>query len=59
MKSQMKKTITPLQKLRIGQQWEKARLSYFKSKGDNERVNELTTKIKGIEKEIENTYWEG
>ena len=31
----------------------KARLSYFKSKGDDERVNELTTKIKGIEKEIE------
>ena len=55
----MRKTMTPLQKLRLGQQWEKARLSYFKSKGDYERVDELTTKIKGIEKEIEDTYWEG
>ena len=59
MIGQMKKTITPLQKLRIGQQWEKARLSYFKSKGDCDRVNELTTKINGIEKEIEDAYWEG
>ena len=55
----MKKTITPLQKLMLGKQWEKARLSYFKSKGNNERVNELTAKIKGIEKEIEHEYWEG
>ena len=55
----MKKTSTPLQKLRLGQQWEQARLSYFKSKGDNERVNELTAKIKGIEKEIEDAYWKG
>ena len=59
MISQMKKTTTPLQKLRLSQQWEKARLSYFKSKGDNEMVNELTAKIKGIKKEIEDTYWQG
>ena len=54
----MRNAITPLQKLRLGQQWENARLAYFRSKGDEEKVIELTSKINAIEKKLENAYWE-
>lgn len=32
--------------------WEHVRVAYFKNKGDIEKVNELTTKIKSIKVEL-------
>ena len=54
----MNNTITPIEKLLMAQIWEKTRLSYFKEKGNGEKVIELTKKLMAIKKEIEDANWE-
>ena len=54
----MNNAITPIEKLLTAQIWEKTRLSYFKSKGNEDKVIELTKKLKFIKKEIEDINWE-
>ena len=54
----MNNAITPMKKLLMAQIWEKTRLSYFKANGNDEKVIELTKKLKAITKEIEDAYWE-
>ena len=54
----MNNAITPIEKLFTSQIWEKTRLSYFKSKGNEDKVIELTKKLKVIKKEIEDVNWE-
>ena len=54
----MNNAITPIEKLLTAQIWEKTRLSYFKSKGNEDKVIELTKKLKVIKKEIEDVNWE-
>ena len=46
----MNNAITPIEKLLVAQIWEKARLSYFQSQGNEDRVIELTKKLKLIKK---------
>ena len=54
----MNHAITPMEKLLMAQIWEKTRLSYFKSKGNGDKVIELTKKLKFIRKEIEDANWQ-
>ena len=54
----MNNAITPIEKLLVAQIWEKTRLSYFQSQGNEDRVIELTKKLKLINKQIEDTKWE-
>ena len=54
----MNNAITPIEKLLMTQIWEQTRLSYFKSKGNEDKVVELTKKLKVIKKEIEDVNWE-
>ena len=54
----MNNAITPIKNLLMAQIWEKTRLSYFKSKGYEDKVVELTKKLRVIKKEIEDTNWE-
>ena len=49
----MNNAITPIEKLLMAQIWEKTSLSYFKAKGNDEKVIELTKKLKAIKKNIE------
>ena len=53
----MKNAITPIEKLLMAQIWEKTRLSYFKAKGNEDKVIELAKKLKFIKKEIEDVSW--
>ena len=46
----MNNAITPIEKLLVAQIWEKTRLSYFQSQGNEDRVIELTKKLKLIKK---------
>ena len=54
----MKNAITPIEKLLMAEIWEKTRLSYFKSQGNEDKVIEITKKLKVIEKGIEDLRWE-
>ena len=54
----MNNVITPIEKLLMAEIWEKTRLTYFKSKGNEDKVVELTKKLKVIKKEIEDINWE-
>ena len=54
----MNNSITPIEKLLMAQIWEKTRLSYFKSKGNEDKIIELTKKLRVINKEIEDINWE-
>ena len=54
----MNNAITPIEKLLMAQIWEKTRLSYFESRGNEDKVIELTRKLKVIKKEIEDVNWE-
>ena len=54
----MNNAITPIEKLLVAQIWEKTRLSYFQSQGNEDRIMELTEKLKLIKKEIEDAKWE-
>ena len=54
----MNNAITPIESslwLKFGN---KTRLSYFQEKGSDEKVIELTKKLKAIKKEIEDANWE-
>ena len=54
----MNNALTPLEKLLVAQIWEKTRLSYFQSQGNEDKVIELTKKLKVIKKDIEDANWE-
>ena len=54
----MKNAITPIEKLLVAQIWEKTRLSYFESRGNEDKVIEIAKKLKVIKKEIEDANWE-
>ena len=54
----MNNAITPIEKLLMAEIWEKTRLSYFQSQGNEDRIMELTKKLKLIKKEIEDAKWE-
>ncbi|MEC7738006.1 MAG: hypothetical protein VYE46_03915 [Cyanobacteriota bacterium] len=54
----MNNAITPIEKLLMAETWEETRLSYFKSKGNEEKVVEITKKLKIIKKGIEDCCWE-
>ena len=54
----MTNAITPIEKLLTAQIWEKTRLSYFKSKGNEDKVIEIAKRLKVIKKEIEDINWE-
>ena len=43
---------TPVEKLEFAMKWENIRVAYFKEKGDNEKADELTQKIKFIKVEL-------
>ena len=43
---------TPVEKLEFAIKWENIRVAYFKEKGDNEKADELTRKIKFIKVEL-------
>ena len=49
---------TPIEKLLMAQIWEKTRLSYFKEKGNEDKVIELTKRLKVIKKEIDDANWQ-
>ena len=55
----MNNAITPMEKLLMAQIWEKTRLSYFKAKGNEDKVIELTKRLKVIKKEIEEVFIKG
>ena len=54
----MNNAITPIEKLLTAEIWEKTRLSYFKSQGNQDKVVEITRKLKVIERGIEDCRWE-
>ena len=41
-----------MEKLEFAMKWENIRVAYFKEKGDNEKADELTRKIKFIKVEL-------
>ena len=41
-----------MEKLEFAMKWENIRVAYFKEKGDDEKANELTRKIKFIKVEL-------
>ena len=43
---------TPIEKMEFAMKWENIRVAYFKQKGDNEKVDELTTKINFLKVEL-------
>lgn len=43
---------TPIEKMEFAMKWEKIRVAYFKQKGDNEKVDELTAKINFLKVEL-------
>lgn len=54
----MNNAITPIEKLLMAEIWEKTRLAYFKSKGNEDKVVEIGKKLKVIKKGIEDCRWE-
>ncbi|MEC7737825.1 MAG: hypothetical protein VYE46_02980 [Cyanobacteriota bacterium] len=54
----MNNSITPIKKLLMAETWEKTRLSYFKSKGNEDKIVEIAKKLKVIKKGIEDCRWE-
>ena len=54
----MNNAITPIEKLLVAQIWEKTRQSYFQSQGNEDKVIEITKRLKVIKKEIEDANWE-
>ena len=54
----MSNVITPIKKLLMAEIWEKTRLAYFKSKGNEDKVVEIDKKLKVIKKGIEDCRWE-
>ena len=54
----MNNAITPIEKLLVAEIWEKTRLSYFKSQGNEDKIVEIAKKLKVIKKGIEDCRWE-
>ena len=54
----MNNSITQIEKLLMAEIWEKTRLAYFKSKGNDDKVVEIAKKLKVIKKGIEDCRWE-
>ena len=54
----MNNVITPIEKLLMAEIWEKTRLAYFRSKGNEDKAVEIVKKLKVIKKRIKDCHWE-
>ena len=53
----MPKETSQLEKLELAHRWENVRLSFFRLENNKVKVEELTAKVKFIEKELDAEYY--